>query len=83
MQYQWTDGVSQLTEDMSCVAHLGRIDWDHYAVATAASLESRSRGPDLRQVSASVADVLARDIDFGVSLEHHPANDFQFRRART
>ena len=74
VQYQWTDGVS-------CVAHLGRFDWDHDAVATAAFLESRSRGPNLRRVSASVADVLALDIGFGVNLEHPPANDFKFRPA--
>ena len=75
--------MSQLTEDMSCVANFGSIDWDHDAVATAASLESRSRGPNLRRVSASVADVLARVIGFGVNLEHPPANDSQFRRAGT
>ena len=33
------------------------------------------------QVSASVADVHARDIGFGVNLEHPPTNDFQLRRA--
>ena len=73
--------MSQLTEDMPCVAHLGRFDWDHDAVATAASLEFRSRGPNLRRVSASVANVHARDIGFGVKLEHLPTNDVQLRRA--
>ena len=78
MQYQWTDGASQLTGDMSCAAPLGRFDWDHDAIVTAVSLESPSRDPDLRRASSSVSDILARDIGVGVNLERAPANDSNF-----
>ena len=81
VRHQWTDGASQLTGDMSCVAPLGRIDQYHDAFVTAVSLESRSRDPDLQRVCSSVSDILARDIGVGVNPEHAPANDFQFRRA--
>ena len=47
----------------------------HDSVVTAVSLESRSRDLDLRRVSSSVSDVLARDIGVRVNLEHAPAND--------
>ena len=78
VQYQWTDGASQLTGDMSCVAPLGCFDWDHDAILTAVSLESPSRDSDLRRVSSSVSDILERDIGVGVNLEHAPANDSNF-----
>ena len=51
VQYQRTDGASQLTGDMSGVAPLGRFDQYHDATVTAVSLESRSRDLDLRRVS--------------------------------
>ena len=67
VQYQWTDGASQLTGDMSCAAPLGRFDWDHDAIVTAVSLESRDPDPDERRGSSSVSDILARDIGVGVN----------------
>ena len=78
VQYQRTEGASQLTGDMLGVAPLGRFDQYHDATVTAVSLESRSRDLDLRRVSSSVSDVLARDIGVRVNLEHAPANDSNF-----